>query len=828
MHQSRGMVRTVSSVVVLGLLALAAGCGDKSANQTNEGAVCDKGEKGCSKNVMKICNTSQTGYKEYECASADSCLKGLPYNMCAEDVGDAGVAECTEPMANCNSNMSDGCETNLGTSVKHCGACGNECASTNGAPRCVAGQCQIDCAADFSNCDGNAANGCETSLSSDPNNCGGCSNRCSDINGISSCVAGKCAVTSCTTGYGDCNSKPLDGCEAVLLTDPNNCGACGQICANAHGTTSCVSGICSPTCAPGYGDCDGNPINGCEADTRSNANHCGVCGRQCEGGTRAVCIAGICDLACEAGKGDCDRESSNGCEADTTANPLNCGVCGRACTNAHGTTACAAGTCVPTCATGFADCDGNAANGCEAAIDTSLENCGGCGKVCSGANGTAVCSSGICSITCAANYADCDASVANGCESYLPGDPKHCGACAKVCTATGGTPTCSLGVCGLTCDAQHADCDTLPANGCEVATATDKDNCGGCGKVCGGANALATCEAGACKLTCDVGYRDCNTNGADGCEAALASDPKNCGRCGHSCGSGTCKEGLCQPWVVTMGYARPTRLQVTSESIFWINEGISTNDGSVMRLDHGATTPVALASAQAKPADIAVTDTVFWTNSGDGTVKQVAKTGGAPFTLAQNVAQSSPICATVDWVLWNSGYGKVKYALSTNATEELGSSGTDLDCRAGIAYSANGTNVERIDIASGSSSSFYSHQFRAGVPTLAGRIVALEKSVCWHVFETYNTGICCSDLSEVTLAYRGTGSLTGGVAFSVIAADENYLYWASASTLSRGPMTPGASELVGSVSSPADLAVHGGAVYWTEPGNGRIMAIATP
>jgi hypothetical protein len=40
-----------------------------------------------------------------------------------------------------------------------------------------------------------------------------------------------------------------------------------------------------------------------------------------------------------------------------------------------------------------------------------------------------------------------------------------------------------------------------------------------------------------------------------GCEADVASDPKNCGACGHDCLGGACDAGACQPALVTTGAA---------------------------------------------------------------------------------------------------------------------------------------------------------------------------------------------------------------------------------------------------------------------------------
>ncbi len=601
-------------VLLLQTLLVATGCGEQSNTQQNEGAKCEKGARLCEDNVMRVCNPSQSGWNEFSCASNESCTNGLAYGMCAEDVKNAGAIECQAPTADCNSNLADGCETNLGTSTKNCGACGTECSSINGTARCVAGQCQVDCTQGFANCNGKSDDGCEVSLLTDKTNCGTCGIRCSDTNGSFTCENGSCQVSTCHTGYGDCDGNPATGCETIPHTNAEHCGGCNQACRNSHGTVSCNAGHCDPTCEAGYANCDGDPNNGCETDTRSTPTHCGGCGKICEGGTRAVCVAGLCDLACETGKGDCDGDRSNGCETDTTANLAHCGACATACTNAHGTTTCAASKCVPTCQESYSDCDGNPANGCETATDTSLDHCGGCGKICSGKNGTANCSSGSCSVTCSANYSDCNSDVSDGCEAYLPGDPKHCGTCGTSCNGTGGTATCSLGVCGVTCDAQHANCDSALTNGCEVDLTKDKNNCGGCGNVCSAANGTAECSSGICSLTCAVGYKDCDKDSTNGCEVHLTDDGKNCGTCGHSCLGGTCALGVCGSFVLASGQARPSALAVDSTGVYWINEGSSTSDGAVMRLEHGSSTPVALATGQAQPCDIAVTDTVFWTN----------------------------------------------------------------------------------------------------------------------------------------------------------------------------------------------------------------------
>jgi hypothetical protein len=100
--------------------------------------------------------------------------------------------------------------------------------------------------------------------------------------------------------------------------------------------------------------------------------------------------------------------------------------------------------------------------------------------------------------------------------------------------------------CALTCTAGYADCNQNPADGCETNLSTSLTNCGACGNVCSGANGSATCIAGACGLTCNAGFANCDGNLANGCEANLSTDSQNCGACGIACPSGkSCSGGAC-------------------------------------------------------------------------------------------------------------------------------------------------------------------------------------------------------------------------------------------------------------------------------------------
>jgi hypothetical protein len=77
---------------------------------------------------------------------------------------------------------------------------------------------------------------------------------------------------------------------------------------------------------------------------------------------------------------------------------------------------------VCSCATGYAECDGQTSNGCEVNVTSDAKNCGKCGAACSATNiATPTCSSGVCNGTCAAGTFDCNSDKAtDGCEFQAP------------------------------------------------------------------------------------------------------------------------------------------------------------------------------------------------------------------------------------------------------------------------------------------------------------------------------------------------------------------------------------------------------------------------
>jgi Cys-rich repeat protein len=326
-----------------------------------------------------------------------------------------------------------------------------------------------------------------------------------------------------------------------------------------------IAADCVPACGGATPFCKGGVCVPCLADKDCPA------GQVCRAlGETSACVPGCADdTRCGGGAMKC---CGGGC-VDTSKDARNCGACGMACGVQHSTAFCNAGACTPgMCTAGWADCNKDPADGCEAKLDYDVANCGACGAKCAIPNAIQGCGpapmgkSGCYLKACLYGFDDCDGSPDNGCEKDITSDVKNCGACGMACGNVGhGKIGCITGVCALTsCDQGWSDCDNNPKNGCETATGTDKNNCGKCGNACGQGqvcvnssctcancsfnNAKSKCVNNVCQFdVCLPNFGDCDFNVNNGCEVDLTGDNNNCGACGAACGGQTpyCVAGKC-------------------------------------------------------------------------------------------------------------------------------------------------------------------------------------------------------------------------------------------------------------------------------------------
>lgn len=162
---------------------------------------------------------------------------------------------------------------------------------------------------------------------------------------------------------------------------------------------------------------------------------------------------------------------------------------------------------------------------------------------------------------------------------------------------------------------QHCDgsCTGLAAFSCNCASA-DPSSC-----FCASGKSAPSCAAGSLS---DCGYPVT-------CNASFSTDTKNCGYCGHDCGTQACKNGVCVVDTLTLG---ANNLAAAD----WATDGASIYFTAVFPPGvysvplGGAAAETPIATNQSSPYGLAIdAANVYWRNA-DGKVYSVSKKGGTP------------------------------------------------------------------------------------------------------------------------------------------------------------------------------------------------------
>jgi len=396
-------------------------------------AVCAADQSCCDGACVR---TAETAAHCGACGNACGANEGCAGGQCQC----AGGSGCPAGRACCG----DGCQ-DLANDPFNCGACGKAC---NTGETCSAGQCHCagnggnagcvagglccpgagcsgtgtcPCGAAMCNasqlcCGGAGAMMCKNYLA-DSTNCGTCGNACA---GPLMCQGGacKCSGVTCTGSDACCVGS---GCRN-LGNDVANCGMCGKSCVMGE---LCQSGACH--CGSGNA-CKSDEIccgSSCVKAIDDN-NNCGACGRRC--GPQELCDQGNCK--CAAGPGCSGSEKccpgysgAHGSCFDLSSDPQHCGACDKTCTSLE---SCIMGMCIQTscapdcalhmnqCVGGQCSCAGGApcadttccASGCTN-LKTDRNNCGVCGRMCSGFD---LCCNGNCVVNSGSNCGACGVS----------------------------------------------------------------------------------------------------------------------------------------------------------------------------------------------------------------------------------------------------------------------------------------------------------------------------------------------------------------------------------------------------------------------------------
>ncbi len=324
----------------------------------------DSGDAGCDGGLAGQPTACGTGV----CASTgtmacvggqlvDTCMPGTP--LSTSDTTCDGIDN------NCNGQTDEGY-------VSQTTSCGTGACASTGTTSCVSGHVTDSCAAG-------------TPLSTSDTTCDGIDNNCNGqtdegyVSQTTSCGTGACAstgTTSCVSGHvtDSCAAgTPLSTSDTTCDGIDNNCNgqtdegyvsqttSCGTGACASTGSTSCVSGHVTDSCAAGTPlstsdtTCDGID-NNCNGQTDegyvSQTTSCGTGACASTGTTSCVnghvtdsCAAGTpaaSDTTCDGIDNNCNGQTDEGYVSQTTS-------CGTGACASTGSTMCVNGTVVDTC-----------------------------------------------------------------------------------------------------------------------------------------------------------------------------------------------------------------------------------------------------------------------------------------------------------------------------------------------------------------------------------------------------------------------------------------------------------------------------------------------
>lgn len=323
------------------------------------------------------------------------------------------------------------------------------------------------------------------------------------------------------------------------------------------------------------------------------------------------------------------------------------------------------------------------------------------------------------------------------------------------------------------------------------------------------------------------------TGGSTSC-GNTATDPKNCGACGHACPSGTCTASLCQPVTLASDGGLPRGIVVDATNVYFTG-GIL---GAVTKVPIAGGSPVALTTTNGSAESaIAVDATNVYYVAVGGTLMKVPLDGATAATaLAPVIVYQSQqslgmgVDATSVYVLGaNGGNGPasavLKVPIDGGAVTPLG---TD---NLGIGMVMNATSI------------FWMYTYTGQiltVPTSGGATTTLV-SAAEPPGQFTGTGIAM-DATSVYWVDAGAGAVmkvpigggtptvlaSGGAMADGMAVDATNVYWTDAGTMSvrKVPVGGGAMTTVATgYYPPFGIALDATNVYWTVPRASTVLMV---
>ncbi len=344
------------------------------------------------------------------------------------------------------------------------------------------------------------------------------------------------------------------------------------------------------------------------------------------------------------------------------------------------------------------------------------------------------------------------------------------------------------------------------------------------------ADAPAPDAAGDAPPPSDAPQGDAPPGDAPACDAA--SDPNNCGQCGHSCQGGACTGGVCQPYVVaTTPNARSIAADETN--VYWT---ISTATGAVMQAAvTGAGGSRTIAGSQPQPMEVRVNGaTVYFTdlNAGASELRAVP-VGGGSVQVLRSIGTSTPnglAAGPNAWVFFTT-FASAAYALHAQTPD----GGIDYPSTPGqvLGIAADNGHAYFTDTVGGYVLELVEGQMNSSI-ILSGRrapqaIAMAGTQIAW--VEPGSAGMT----TGAVLAYTpGSGGSPTTVQMGLasprgIAGDTADVYWTDGldNTVYKAPLAGGArTPLATGQEAPDAIAVSSTRVFWINDTSGAVMAVA--
>lgn len=319
-------------------------------------------------------------------------------------------------------------------------------------------------------------------------------------------------------------------------------------------------------------------------------------------------------------------------------------------------------------------------------------------------------------------------------------------------------------------------------------------------------------------------------------DANVALDPHNCGRVGHDCGLGACNAGTCAEFAYATGELAPWGLAVDANRVYWTNDLAPGSVRACPLAGCPASGPTVLASAPTAITRLALDDAnVYFTEFDVGEVDMCPLSGCGATPIQVATGEFQPMGITV-------GNGTIYWAVS---------GGTEIHQRAiagGTQLTFATTNGPRTLVLAGTALYWVSAGGEVGTcavspaPCPSPTILSGAENSPYFITVYNGDAYWANNVG-------GTGSIAkcaitgcGGVPTTImpsdfplgLGVDASGIYWVAGNASGVVLHCPlagcgaGPQVLATNQNQPFSLVLDDRFVYWTNSGDGRVMAIAKP